>query len=67
MGVEKNGRYFEKMEFMSILVLMIDVMIRAFVFIFFKPETDGCRWHTDVLYTFIQKYIGYVQTRYDNT
>jgi len=49
---------------MSILVLMIDVIIRAFVFL---TETDECRWHTDVLYTFIQRYIGYVQTRYDNT
>ena len=42
---------------MSILVLMIDVIIRAFVFL---TETDECRWHTDVLYTFIQKYIGYM-------
>ena len=64
MGVEKNGRYLKKMVFMSILVLMIDVIIRAFVFL---TETDECRWHTDVLYTFIQRYIGYVQTRYDNT
>ena len=62
MGVEKNGRYFKKMVFMSILVLMIDVIVRAFVLFlfFFKTETDGCRG-TQMCYIHLyKKYIGYM-------
>jgi len=42
-GSGEKWALFKKMIFMSILVLIIDVIVRAFVCFFFKPETDGCR------------------------
>ena len=66
MGVEKNGRYLKKMIFMSILVLIIDVIVRAFVF-FLNPRQTGVVAYRCAIYIYTKIYRIYVQTRYDNT
>ena len=69
MGVEKNGRYLKKMVFMSILVLIIDVIVRAFVlFLFFlNLRQTGVVAYRCAIYIYTKIYRIYVQTRYDNT